>query len=85
MVGKVFSWRGFGVYIRSGDRDVGHNLPHCHLQWSAGSVPVSLFAWEILAGRAMLPNGVIPRQLLKELEDHADELADEWERLNPSR
>src|SRR5262245_28700134 len=80
MAGRLkFRQCTIAVYREVGGR---HNLPHCHTLWAGNRVSVALATWDIPAGASLFPNGVVPRSLRDFLDDHLDDLADEWDRLN---
>lgn len=75
---KVVERGRYSVYVY---REIGHrhHRPHCHVKWSDGDAQIGLLATDLLAGTKL------PAQAQALVEEHINEIAAAWNRLNPER
>lgn len=76
-MGRVLMIDGFAIYVYD-ERGAPHHLPHCNVRWAGNSAQLALPTLDKLAGP------VVPRRVIKKLEEHIDELVAAWEELNPA-
>jgi hypothetical protein len=75
---RVVAYQAFSVYVYV-ETGAPHHLAHCEVRWAGHSSQVSLTTLEVIVGAELPPRA---RQLV---EEHAEEIILEWNRLNPGR
>lgn len=73
---KVAQRGRYSVYVYD-ERGERHHRPHCHVRWPDGEARVALPTLELLAGDDL------PAAARELVEEHAVDLHEAWNRLNP--
>jgi hypothetical protein len=75
---RIFRYKNFGVYVlpEGGER---HSLPHVHIKERGRPVCTV----NLITLRPLQKGVNLPAELVSQLEERVDEMADLWNELNP--